>query len=64
MKNMDKVHKANIMDLNIKHLKFKENTFKEIMFNDNYFKVKINCHQMTNKIFLSTIITLNELPKF
>ncbi|CAF1841052.1 unnamed protein product [Brassica oleracea var. botrytis] len=24
MKNMDRVHKANTMDLNIKHLKFKE----------------------------------------
>ncbi|KAG2288261.1 hypothetical protein Bca52824_047865 [Brassica carinata] len=33
MKNMDRVHKANTMDLNIKHLKF-----KEIMFKDNYFK--------------------------
>ncbi|CAF1966136.1 unnamed protein product [Brassica napus] len=44
MKNMDKVHKANIMDLNIKHLKSKENTFKEIMFNDNYFKDDVICY--------------------
>lgn len=30
IKDMDKVHKVNIMDLNTKHLKFKKNTFKKI----------------------------------
>ncbi|CAA0275308.1 unnamed protein product [Arabidopsis thaliana] len=60
MKNTEKVLKASIMDLNIKHPKIKEIKFTENMFKDNNLKVKTKDHKMTKILFLSTIIILAE----
>ncbi|CAN6979440.1 unnamed protein product, partial [Brassica oleracea var. botrytis] len=59
--NKEKVTNTNIMDLNIEHHNIKEIKLGENHLKENKFKVKINCHQMIEKIIPCIITILMEL---